>query len=312
MPRLEGIHHVTAITGDATSNVDFYTGVLGLRLVKKTVNYDAPEVYHLYFGDERGTPGSVLTFFEYPGARPGRPGAGMVHSLTWRVGSEAALGYWADRLETAGMPVELLTGSLASSDPEGLDFELVVVEVPDEPLVARAPGIPAEHALQGFHGVRAFARRPQDSERLLSALNFEPGAGGLTHHVGGELRHATYVYDHAPAEPGIPGAGTVHHVAWASRDEDHSAWRTVAQMAGARPTEIIDRTYFKSIYFREPSGVLFEIATLSPGFVVDEPWETLGESLVLPPQHEARREQLERTLTPVTNPRTAYGSTSPS
>jgi glyoxalase family protein len=312
MPRLEGIHHVTAITGDAVLNVDFYAGVLGLRLVKKTVNYDAPEVYHLYYGDERGTPGSVMTFFEYPGARRGFAGDGMVHSVTWRIGSEAALGYWADRLEAAGRPVELLTGSLASTDPEGLDFELVVVEGPDEPLAAQTPGIPFEHALQGFHGVRAYAQRPQDSERLLAALDFEAGPGGLSHRVGGEHRHATYVYDHPPALAPVPGAGTVHHVAWASRDEDHAAWRTVLQMAGARPTEIIDRGYFKSIYFREPSGVLFEIATLSPGFVVDEPWETLGEALVLPPRHEARREELERTLTPLANPRTAYGSTSPS
>jgi glyoxalase family protein len=312
VPRLEGLHHVTAITGDAPANVDFYAGVLGLRLVKKTVNYDAPEVYHLYYGDERGSPGSVMTFFEYPGARPGRAGAGMVHAVSWRVGSDAALDFWAARLEDAGRPVERSTGSLASSDPEGLDFELVAVDVPDPPLTAAAPDVPPEHALRGFHGVRAFARRPEDSERLLAALNFEPVAGGLAHRVGGERRHATYVYDHAPAAPGIAGGGTVHDVAWASRDEDHDAWRTVVQMAGARPTEIIDRTYFRSIYFREPSGVLFEIATLSPGFVVDEPWETLGESLVLPPQHESRREELERTLTPVTNPRPAYGSTSPS
>jgi glyoxalase family protein len=305
MPTLEGIHHVTAITGDAAANVSFYAGVLGLRLVKKTVNYDAPEVYHLYYGDERGTPGSVMTFFEFPGARPGFAGDGMVHSVTWRIGSEAALGYWADRLDTAGRPVDLLSGSLASTDPDGLDFELVVVEVDDPPLVARTSGIPAEHALQGFHGVRAYAQRPQDSARLLAALSFEAGGGGLTYRVGGELRHAAYVYDHPPALPPDPGAGTVHHVAWASRDEDHASWRTLVQMAGARPTAIIDRTYFKSIYFREPSGVLFEIATLGPGFTADEPFETLGESLSLPPNYEQYRAQVEQILAPLPNPRLA-------
>jgi glyoxalase family protein len=308
--RLEGLHHVTAITGDAPRNVDFYAGVLGLRMVKKTVNYDAPDVYHLYYGDERGAPGSIMTFFEFPRAAPGRAGAGMVHSITWRVPSEPALDFWAARLEQAGRSVERRTGALASSDPEGLGLELEAVSTSDTPLVASAPDIPAEHALQGFQGVRAYARHPADSERLLAALNFEPAAGGLTHRVEGENRHAVYVYDHAPPDPGFQGAGTVHHVAWAAQDEDHASWRTLTQMAGVRPTPIIDRTYFRSIYFREPSGVLFEIATLSPGFAVDEPAESLGQALVLPPQHEHRREQLERTLTPIVNPR--YGSTSPS
>jgi glyoxalase family protein len=295
--RLEGLHHVTAITADAPRNVAFYAETLGLRFVKKTVNYDAPDVYHLYYGDEQGSPGSIMTFFEFPGAAPGRHGAGMIHTVAWRVGSGAALDFWGERLERAGRPVERAEGALRSSDSEGIGIELVVAEVPDAPLVAAAPDIAPEHALQGFDGVRAYAFEPEHSAQLLSALGFVGGE------VAGAERRAQYACDPAPAERGIQGAGSVHHVAWASRDEDHAAWRDVVRDGGGHPTPIIDRTYFRSIYFREPSGVLFEIATLSPGFAVDEPADRLGESLVLPAQHEHLRERLERTLTPVTNPR---------
>jgi glyoxalase family protein len=296
--RLEGLHHVTAITADAPGNVAFYAGTLGLRFVKKTVNYDAPDVYHLYHGDEQGSPGSIMTFFEFPGAAPGRHGAGMIHTVVWRVGGAAALDFWGARLEHAGRPVERAGDVLRSSDPEGIGIELVVTDVPDAPLAAAAADVPAEHALQGFDGVRAYTGDPEHSQRLLSRLGFDGGV------VAGEARRARYAYDPAPAGRGIQGAGTVHHVAWASRDADHEAWREAVREGGAQPTPIIDRTYFRSIYFREPSGVLFEIATLSPGFAVDEPADTLGESLVLPAQHEHLRERLERTLTPVTNPRT--------
>jgi glyoxalase family protein len=295
--RLEGLHHVTAITADAPRNVDFYAETLGLRFVKKTVNYDAPDVYHLYYGDEQGSPGSIMTFFEFPSAAPGRHGAGMIHTVAWRVGDAAALEFWGGRLEHAGRPVEHIGDALRSSDPEGIGIELVVAPVPDAPLVAAAPDIPTEHALQGFDGVRAYTADPSYSRRLLERLGFSDGE------VAGDSRRARYTYDPAPDPRGIQGAGTVHHVAWASQDDDHEAWREVAREGGAHPTPIIDRTYFRSIYFREPSGVLFEIATLSPGFAVDEPAESLGESLVLPPQHEHLRERLERTLTPVSNPR---------
>ena len=295
--RLEGLHHVTAITADAPGNVAFYAETLGLRFVKKTVNYDAPDVYHLYYGDEQGSPGSIMTFFEFPGAAPGRHGAGMIHTVAWRVAGEAALDFWAARLQHAGRPVERSDGALRSSDPEDLGIELVAAGVPDAPEVAGAADIPAEHALVGFDGVYAYAAQPERSRPLLDRLGFEGEV------VAGEHRRARYVYDAPPAERGLQGAGSVHHVAWASRDEDHTGWRIAAHDGGANPTPVIDRTYFHSIYFREPSGVLFEVATLSPGFAVDEPAEHLGESLVLPPQHEHLREQLERTLTPVTNPR---------
>jgi glyoxalase family protein len=310
--RLEGLHHVTAITAEAQQNVDFYVETLGLRMVKKTINYDQPDVYHLYFGDEHGTPGSILTFFEFPGARAGRHGAGMVHTISWRVASDAALDFWAARLEHAGRPVERRTGALLSSDPEGLGLELLSAE--GRSLTAAAPDIPAEHALQGIHGVRAYTQDPHRSAHLLNALNFEATPGGLSHRVGGDVAQgapspaapssAMYVYDNPPDDPGIQGAGSVHHVAWAAQDAEHHSWRSLVQLAGAHPTEIRDRTYFRSIYFREPSGVLFEIATLSPGFAVDEPADSLGESLVLPEHYESRRERIERILTPVTNPRT--------
>jgi glyoxalase family protein len=265
--------------------------------VKKTVNFDAPDVYHLYYGAEQGEPGSIMTFFEFPGAARGRAGAGMIHTVAWRVGSAAALDFWAERLEHAGRPVERAGDAVRSSDPEELGIEIVAAGVPDAPLVAAAPDIPAEHALQGFDGVRAFTDAPERSRPLLERLGFDDGV------VAGEARRARYAYDPAPSARGIQGAGTVHHVAWASRDDDHAAWGEAVREAGARPTPIIDRTYFRSIYFREPSGVLFELATLAPGFAVDESTEHLGESLVLPPQHEHLRARLERTLTPVTNPR---------
>jgi glyoxalase family protein len=194
--------------------------------------------------------------------------------------------------------VEETDAGLRSSDPEGLGIEISKADVSDAPLVAEAAGIPPEHALQGFDGVRAYALDPDRSRPLLDRLGFDADSV-----LAGEQRRARYTYDPAPAERGMQGAGTVHHVAWASRDEDHAAWRDAAREGGAQPTPIIDRTYFRSIYFREPSGVLFEIATLSPGFAVDEPADRLGQTLVLPPQHEHLRERLERTLTPVASPR---------
>ncbi len=301
--RLEGLHHITAITADARRNLDFYARVLGLRFVKKTVNFDQPDAYHLYFASEDAAPGSVLTFFELPGAAPGRAGAGMVHRILWRVGSEASLDFWAARLGDEGRAAERGHRSLRFADPEGLDSELLVVDVDDVPLTADFPGIPREHAIQGFHGVRAYAREPERSWALLGeTLGF---AGGRDEwEAKGDERLAVYAHDVPPDPAGIQGAGTVHHIAWHSRDADHAAWRQTVAGAGYRPTPIIDRQYFHSIYFREPGGVLFEIATTSPGFAVDEPADALGEELILPPQHERLRPLLEQRLTPLGNPGT--------
>jgi glyoxalase family protein len=299
--KLEGIHHITAITENAQSNVDFYAGVLGLRLVKKTVNQDNPTVYHLFFADEDGDPGSDLTFFEYPGAARGRAGAGMVHRVVWRVASGEALDFWATRLATNGTESEREGDSLVFSDPEGLEHELAVVEVPDPPLIADHPEVPGELALQGFHAVRAYAAAPEASSGLLEALRFEPVGEGWE--ARGEKRGGLYLFDEPPGERGIQGAGSVHHVAWASTPEQLLDWREKAEQGGAQPTPEIDRFYFRSIYFREPSGVLFEIATLGPGFTVDEPPESLGEKLSLPPAFEHLRDEVEPRLRPVVNPR---------
>ncbi|HET8894251.1 MAG TPA: VOC family protein [Gaiellaceae bacterium] len=283
---LDGIHHVTCITGDAPRNVDYYTGTLGLRLVKKSVNQDDPTVYHLFYADEQGTPGSDITFFEYPGATPGRAGDGMIHTVVWRVGSEEALDFWRDRV-----------GGVPFTDPEGLRHDLVVSSAPDAPLSAQHPEIPRDFALQGFEGVRAYASDLERNAAFLDSLGF----------VGGETRGATrggwIHYEPAPGEPGIPGAGTVHHVAWACPMDEQDAWRQRVIDAGGRPTPIIDRFWFRSIYFREPSGVLFEIATLGPGFAADEDPAHLGETLILPPDFEHLRAQVEPVLTPLPNPR---------
>jgi glyoxalase family protein len=301
--KLEGIHHITAITEDAQRNVDFYAGVLGLRLVKKTVNQDNPTVYHLFFADENGDPGSDLTFFEYPGVAPGRTGDGMVHRIVWRVASEAALDFWAERLGAKGIVSERQDSSLRFSDPEGLDHELLVIDVPDAPLIAEHPEIPSDLALQGFHAVRAYSAAPDASSGLLAALEFEPGEDG-SWEARGENRGGLYVIDEPPAERGLQGAGSVHHVAWASTPDELMQWRDKAISAGAQPTPEIDRFYFRSVYFREPSGVLFELATLGPGFTVDEPLEHLGEKLSLPPDYEHLRDEVEPNLKPVRNPRT--------
>jgi glyoxalase family protein len=301
---LNGIHHITAITGHAQRNVDFYVGVMGLRLVKKSVNQDDPTVYHLFYGDEHAKPGLDLTFFEYPGAAPGRAGDGMVHRVVWRVGSPAALDFWSERLAANGIEAEREGDNLLFSDPEGLDHELVVADVPDEPLVAEHPEVPAEHGLQGFHAVRAYASSPERSRELLEeGLGFTPSGDGWE--ARGDERGGLIFYDAPPAGRGIQGAGSVHHVAWNSADEDHERWRTQVTEHGAHPTPVIDRHYFKSIYFREPSGVLFELATPSPGFTVDEPLERLGEKLSIPPKLEELRPQIEATVRPLENPRTA-------
>src|SRR5438128_5277675 len=209
--KLEGVHHVTAITADAPGNVEFYAGLLGLRLVKKTVNQDDPTVYHLFYADEQGDPGSDITFFEYPGARQGGAGAGMVHTVRWRVASEEALDFWQKRLDNHVLSRE--EGRLTFVDPEGLRHELAVVETGDEPLIAEHPEIPAELALQGFDHVRAYSADPERSRGLLEqTLEFQP-VGGDSFEARGQRRGGLYHYDRSDGR-GVQGAGTVHHVAW--------------------------------------------------------------------------------------------------
>jgi glyoxalase family protein len=303
--KLDGLHHITMITGDAQRNVDFYADLLGLRLVKTTVNFDAPEAYHLYFGDETGAPGSILTWFEFAGAPRGRAGAGMIHTLELGVGSAVALEFWGERLRRAGQESEVRDGRLRFADPDGLALELVVAGPENPPLRAAHPEIPAEHAVIGPRGARAYGSNPADGAALLTmTLGFTEVGGGRFELIG-ERRRFAWSYEEPPGNPPRQGAGTVHHIAWAARDEDHLAWQQAAREAGAAVTEVRDRDYFKSIYFHEPRGILFEIATLSPGFAVDEDPDHLGEALKLPKMHEHLRPQLERTLTPIVNPRAA-------
>src|SRR5262245_36998651 len=307
--RLDGIHHITAITGDAPRNVDFYTRTLGLRLVAKTVNQDDPSVYHLFYADERGRPGSELTFFEYPGAIPGHPGAGMVHHIVWRVGSPDALAFWERRLAVEGVAVERDGGVVRFADPEGLGHELVVSASGDEPLSAFHPEIPGDVALQGFEGVRAYNAYPEYSGAVLEQLLGATALGGGAWELRGDARGSTMTYDPPPAEPGRQSAGTVHHVAWGTSVAEHPKWEELLHGAGVPTSGIVDRHYFHSIYFREPSGVLFEIADDGPGFTVDGlTLEQLGSAIILPPHLESQRERIEEILTPLPDPRTGWSA----
>jgi glyoxalase family protein len=308
--RIDGIHHVTCITADAPRNVDFYTRVLGLRLVKKSVNQDDPTVYHLFYADEAGSAGADITFFEYPGIQRGRAGVGMVHTVGWRVASDAALDFWERRLAGEADVLARDESGVSFEDPEGLRHHLSVSTVDDAPLVAEHPDVPAEMALQGFDSLRAFSADPGASRPMLEdVLGFTPRQGsdptGLTPmwEARGPSRGGLYTYDDPPTDRGLGGAGTVHHVAWSATLEDHRAWHERVTAAGVRPSPIIDRFWFRSIYFREPSGVLFEIATLGPGFGVDEDMQHLGETLILPLAFEHLRSQVEPILTPLPDPR---------
>lgn len=307
--RLQGLHHITMITANAQENVTFYADVLGLRLVKQTVNFDQPDAYHLYFGDERGSPGSILTWFEFPGAARGRAGAGMIHRIDLGVASEHALDFWEERLRSHGYRSVREQRGLRFDDYDGLAFMCVVADHGDPPLRAEHPDIPPEHAILGVEAARAYtpASEVELEEPLLTEQLGFTYVGDGEYRLDGEQRDFAWSYDPAPTAAGVQAAGTVHHIAWACRDEDHLAWRARVQDAGRHVTEVLDREYFRSIYFREPRHILFEIATLSPGFAVDEDPEHLGEQLRLPAQHEHLRAQLEQVLTPIENPREAAG-----
>lgn len=300
--RLQGLHHVTMITGDAQRNVDFYAGTLGLRLVKQTVNFDDPGAYHLYFGDERGSPGSILTWFEYAGARRGVPGAGMVHTLQLGLPSAEALGFWAARLAAQGVNIQCDDRSLRFQDWEGLRLELVVAPADNLPLVATHPEIPREFAITGVEGARAYAAGAMVEEALLTETLGFTQLGGGSYRLDGRERQFQWTVDLAE-RGGLPGAGTVHHIAWATADDEQLTWRRRLLAAGSHVTDVKDRDYFRSIYFREPNGVLFEIATLSPGFAIDEDPERLGEALRVPAMHAHLRERIAQALVPIVNPR---------
>ncbi|MCW2960149.1 MAG: Glyoxalase/bleomycin resistance protein/dioxygenase [Thermoleophilia bacterium] len=302
--QLDGIHHITCITADAPRNVDFYARVLGLRLAKKTVNQDDPTVYHLFYTDEAGTPGSDLTFFEYPGARRGAVGAGMVHRIRYRVASSDSLDWWEDRLRAEGAPVSRgPDDSLRFQDPEGLALELVVRDdIEDAPLVARSTEVPGEHALQGFDGVDALVADFTGSELVVDRLLGFADRGDHTWESRGPRRGGTITFEQSDRR-GMGGAGTVHHIAFAAETADIEGWAQRVADAGAHGTPVVDRFWFRSVYFREPGGILYELATQDPGFTADESLETLGETLVLPPAYEPARAQIEPQLTPLPDTR---------
>ncbi len=302
--QLDGLHHITAITGDAPRNVDFYTRVLGMRMIAKSVNQDDPGVYHLFYGDEEAHPGADLTFFEYPGAIPGRPGAGMVHRIVHRVASERALDFWAQRLGSEGIAVERDGSALRFADPEGLGHELVVDTSDDAPLTAVHPEVPADLALRGFEGVRAYGAHPAASIAVLENLMGARKTGEATLELRGPGRGGWIAFDPAPSTPGRQSAGTVHHIAWATRDADLPGWIERVTEAGIPSSGFVDRHYFHSLYFREPGGILYELATEEPGFLVDGlSVQELGTKVILPPFLETRRAELEGRLTPLPDPR---------
>lgn len=303
---MSGIHHVTAISGNATRNFDFYTQVLGLRFIKKTVNFDDPGTYHLYYGDRAGHPGTILTFFPWEHAAAGRGGVGQALQTTFRV-PENAIGYWTHRFVEKGVAhtaPERRFGEpvLAFTDPDGMSLALVGVAGAESEPAWAAAGIAAEHAIRGFHGVTLMVDDGAATAAVLrEVLGFKSAGedGSLarfaaTEAVGGlvDIRAAKGFL------PGRQGRGSVHHIAFRAPDDSTQAAmaRKLVTDLGLRPTQQLDRKYFRSVYFREPGGILFEIATDVPGFAVDEPVETLGHDLKLPPFLEARRKEIEAVL----------------
>ena len=308
---ITGLHHLTAIATDAQANIDFYAGLLGLRLVKKTVNFDDPSAYHLYYGDETGAPGSIITFFYWPGARRGRVGPGQPTAIIFAAPS-ASLDYWRDRLARHDVTAETRTrfgeDVLAFADPDGIRIEIVGAE--NDPRTGwSGAGIPAEHAIRGMYTSELTVREAKPTEALLTDLmahrlvrregnraRFEAGPGGSGNYVD--------VIEDRHGPQGTGGAGTIHHIAYrVASDEAELAMRDELMKAGFHVSDVRDREYFRSIYYRERGGILFEIATDVPGFSVDEPAESLGTVLKLPKQFQDAREQIEAALPPLHGPR---------
>jgi glyoxalase family protein len=311
---MPGIHHVTAITGDVQKCVDFYVGVLGLRFVKKSINQDVPDTYHIYFGDYLGSPGTAMTFFGWPSWPKRRAGSGQVTTVSFAV-PHGSLDFWTKRLRMLGVPSQRAgrfeSDALVLADPDGIELELVG-KSSDERWVPWSDGpVDMEHAIRGFHSVTmTVAEGAATRELLVKSMGFRvSGAEGrrTRFETGEGGPHAILDVIESPEGPaGEESIGTVHHVAWRTADSAHQAeWRQAMVDVGRNVTPVIDRYYFKSIYYREPGGVLFEIATDSPGFTVDEPAESLGKSLSLPPWFQVRRDKLDATLPPIVVPTTA-------
>jgi glyoxalase family protein len=310
--KLTGIHHVTAIAGDPQRNVDFYGGILGLRLVKRTVNFDDPAIYHLYYGNEMGSPGSILTFFPWPGARRGRRGAGQVAATAFSVPPDS-MGYWVDRLKGHEISVDQTIRRfdeevLPLTDPDGLLLELVANPVASGVKPWEGGPVPPERALRGLHSVTLSEETAEPTVRLMEAtLGFSlerEHQGRLRFSMGPPGIATTVDLQIIPrGSRGAIAVGTVHHVAWRTpNDPEQKDWRERITRLGVNVSPVMDRQYFHSIYFREPGGILFEIATDLPGFTVDELPAKLGSSLVLPPWLETSRKSLEEILPPLATP----------
>jgi glyoxalase family protein len=308
MQPISGIHHVTAIASEPQRNLDFYTQVLGLRLVKRTVNFDDPGTYHFYFANEVGSPGTILTFFPWPGAARGRIGVGQATVTSFSI-PEQSLKFWEDKLGRAGVSVEksghrLGEEVLTATDPDGLKFELIGSSWAGKSHGWTGASVPPEHAIHGLHSVTLSEQGYERTAKVLDALGFRRVAAEgnrFRFEVGeGGAGARADVLCASEAPHGRLGAGTVHHVAWrAADDESQLSWRQKLVEHDLDVTPVMDRCYFHSIYFREPGGVLFELATDPPGFAIDEPVETLGESLKLPVWLERYRGEIERALPPI-------------
>lgn len=314
---LHGIHHITAVSSDAQANLDFYSGVLGLRLVKLTVNFDDPTMYHLYFGDKTGSPGSLLTFFPITGAQRGKVGPGQVSAIAFSIPPES-IEFWANRLSRHGVafdgPFQRFGQEVITAyDTDGLPVELVADAQPN-PLTWTTATVPAQHSIKRFHSATLHVNKADSTARLLELMGFtksdseENRARFMT--SDGQTTQFADLLSSPDSSRGIPGAGTVHHIAWRCLDSDQEAWREKIADNGFTPTSIIDRKYFHSVYFRERGGILFEIATDSPGMMIDESESTLGTHLKLPPWHEDKRTTIEQRL-PALRTRTSPVSPKP-
>lgn len=301
---ITGLHHVTALAGQPQQNLDFYVGVLGLRLVKRTVNFDAPDTYHFYYGDRTGQPGSIMTFFPFRGMGPGRIGASQLSTTAFSIPT-ASLAFWQQRLTRFGVAVEgpferWSETVLRFRDWDGLSLELVATDADDRPGHAQGD-IPAAHSIRGFYGVTLLVRRPEPTVRVLTDLldhrQEAESSDRVRLSVSGQPGQWIDVQHDAQAQPGLQGAGTVHHVAFRTPDDDTQLQLLDAlQQRGLYPSPVMDRQYFHSVYFREPNGILFEIATDPPGFLLDEAEADLGRGLKLAPWQEPQRAQIEALL----------------
>ena len=313
-----GIHHVTCIAGDPQQNMDFWVETLGLRLVKRSINQDDPSTYHFFFADSEGTPGTSMTFFPWENLRQGKVGSGQVSRTAFRV-PESSLEFWEDRFEEYGVDYEDRTERFGETvlpfyDPDGLPVELVAVEIPDDdPTVPWTEFVPEDAAIRGFHSVTLWLADPQRTEEVLRTMGLEqadteespgdtPGDERTRFEATGTV--GQYVDVLPTIEGARQGHGTVHHVAFQTpSNDDQASLRKAVGSHGVRATQQIDRHWFRSVYFREPNGILFELATSGPGYTSDEPLDELGEKLILPGEFEEQREQIEAGLSDVTIPR---------